>query len=154
MPTASSLPPKKPSSPFASLAAHHVGFRVPDLDAALTWYAEKLDLREAGRSEANGMTFVMLALADDDSFRLEILHGPGATAGPDVADDLAGGLSVSGFNHVGLQVADAAAMVAELASRGVKILLEPFDNADLRLRVAFFADPWGNVIELLEPQAG
>lgn len=145
-----SAPARNPASPFASMVAHHVGFRVSDLDAALAWYAEKLDLRVVGRSGANGMTFTLLALPNDDGFCLELLHGPGAAAQPDVSDDLIGGLSVPGFNHVGLQLADVASSIAELKRRDVKILLEPFDNADLQLRVAFIADPWGNVIELIE----
>lgn len=150
MPTSAPVP--NPASPFASMAAHHVGFRVSDLDAALAWYAEKLDLRVVGRSGANGMTFTLLALPNDDNFCLELLHGPGSAAPPKVSDDLVGGLSVPGFNHVGLQLDDVAAAINELKQRDVKILLEPFDNAELQLRVAFIADPWGNVIELIEPR--
>ena len=151
MPTVS--PPLNPASPFASMMPHHAGIRVPDLDAALSWYGDKLDLRVVGRSEANGMSFTLLGLPDHDGFRLELLHGPGSAPQPNVSDDLIGGLSVPGFNHVGLQIADVEEAVSELKRRGVKILLEPFDNAELQLRVAFFTDPWGNVIELLEPRS-
>jgi len=38
-------PPQNPASPFASFDGHHVGVRVPDYDAALAWYTEKLDFR-------------------------------------------------------------------------------------------------------------
>jgi glyoxylase I family protein len=38
-------PPRRPDSPFASLRGHHVGIRVPDYEAALTWYTQKLDFR-------------------------------------------------------------------------------------------------------------
>jgi hypothetical protein len=30
------------SSPFASMKIEHVGIRVPDFDAAVAWYSEKL----------------------------------------------------------------------------------------------------------------
>lgn len=150
MPLLSTSP--NPSSPFASMKAHHVGFRVSDLDAALAWYSDKLDLRVTGQSEANGMTFTQLAMPNDDEFSLELLHGPNAAPRADVSNDLVGGLSVPGFNHVGLRVEDAQGIVAELKRRDVTILLEPFDNTELQLRVAFIADPWGNVIELIEPR--
>ena len=38
-------PPQNLASPFASFAGHHVGVRVPDYDAAVAWYTEKLDFR-------------------------------------------------------------------------------------------------------------
>lgn len=149
MPTLS--PTSNPLSPFASMTGDHVGFRVPDSDQALAWYRDKLDLRVVGSSEVNGLTITLMALANDDDFRLELLGGPGAVERPVTSDDLPGGLSLDGFNHVCLRVGSVKETVAELQRRDVRILLEPFDNTDLQIRVAFFADPWGNVFELLGP---
>lgn len=77
------------------------------------------------------MAFALLGPPVNDAFRREVLHGPRTTARPTVWDDLAGALSVSGFNHVGLGIDDIAAAAFELKRRGARILLEPFDNADL-----------------------
>ena len=141
------------SSPFASMRGDHASFRVSNLDEALAWHLEKLDFRVVSNSEANGMTFTLIAPANDDAFRLELLSGPGAVERPGSNDDLAGSLSLNGWNHVCLRVGSVDETVAELKRRDVRILLEPTDNAGMQVRVAFFADPWGNALELLEPRS-
>jgi len=40
--------------------------------------------------------------------------------------------------------------VAELRRRGVTIVTEPFDLPVINRRLAFFADPYGNLFELAE----
>lgn len=40
--------------------------------------------------------------------------------------------------------------LAELARRGVKIVFGPVEYEPIRRRGAFFADPWGNLIELIQ----
>ena len=136
-------------SPFASMRGDHAGFRVPDLDEALSWYREKLDFRVVGSTEVNGLGFTLIAPANDDVFRPELVSGPGAVQRPGSNDGLAGSLSLDGWNHLCLRVGSVDEAVAELRRRDVRILLEPTDNAGLQVRVAFFADPWGTVFELL-----
>lgn len=143
-------PPPNALSPFASMRGDHAGLRVADLDDALAWYGEKLDFRIVGSGESPGLKYTQIAPADDNVFRLELLTGPGAVQRGGFDDDLAGGLSLDGFNHVCLRVGSVDETVAELKRRDVRILLEPIDNPELQIRVAFFADPWGNVFELLE----
>jgi lactoylglutathione lyase/glyoxylase I family protein len=43
---------------------------------------------------------------------------------------------------------------AELAARGVDVLGEPFEIDAISRRLAFFRDPWGNMIELSETLPG
>ena len=142
--------PLNAASPFASMKGDHVGLRVPDLDDALAWYGEKLDFRIMDNGDSPGLEYTWLAPANDDSFRLELLVGPGSVQRTGFDDDLAGSLSLDGFNHIGLSVGSVDDAVMELKQRDVRILLEPIDNPALQVRVAFFADPWGNVFELVE----
>ena len=59
-------------------------------------------------------------------------------------------LKLAGRNHLCLQVGNVEGCIADLRRRGVRILLDVFDGAS-GLKIAFIADPWGNVYELLEP---
>jgi hypothetical protein len=40
--------------------------------------------------------------------------------------------------------------IVELQRRGVDIVFKPCDVPELALRVAFFADPWGNLLEVIQ----
>ena len=50
-------------------------------------------------------------------------------------------------------MADIEATVAELRRRGVTIVTEPFKLDDISRKLAFIADPFGNLIELAEVMA-
>jgi len=142
-------PAKNPASPFASLVGHHVGIRVPDYDAALTWYTRKLDFRVLHQWPYGELRLAYLAPPTDDNFHIELLAGPVPHA-KEVLDDLAASLKFGGYQHVCLRVDNVDAALAELRSRGVDIVGEPFDLEAISARLAFFRDPWGNMIELSE----
>ena len=127
----------------------HAAFRINELDPVLDWYKDKLDFRVIGQMSLNGMTFTQIAPANDDTFRLELVSGPGAVDRSN-NEDLISSFGLHGWHHVGFRVDDVDETVAELRRRGVHITLEPTDNADWEMRVAFFADPWGNTIELIQ----
>ncbi len=132
-----------------TLRGAHVGLRVAERDAAVTWYREKLDMHETRAFDLNGMTFTEMALAGDPTFRIELVSGPGADGGPK-SDDLYASFGAPGWHHLGLWVDDVDAAVETLRDRGVTVALEPVDNDDWKVRVAFVVDPWSNVIELLQ----
>lgn len=139
------------TSPFASWQADHVGLRVPDHDAAISWYTEKLDFRVVDTVPfSDDMTFVFLSPAVDDSFRVELQAGPGAAERPAYAD-LGASLGLSGWHHLCLRVDNVDEAVAELKRRSVTIVHEPFDVPAISSRIAFFSDPWGNIFELMQP---
>lgn len=145
-------PASNPSSPFASLRGDHVGLRVPDLEAALAWYRDALDFRHAGGTVNNGMAYAFLAPPDDDAFRIELVAGPGAVDRAPWAD-LHDSQGLHGWHHLCLGVASVDEALAELGRRGVAVVAGPFDVADIGRRIAFFADPWGNLFELTQPMA-
>jgi glyoxylase I family protein len=146
-------PPKNPTSPFASLGGHHVGVRVPDYEAAKAWYVEKLDFRVLQEWPYGDLKLAYLSPANDDDFHLELLAGPMPHLNP-VLDDLGVSLEHGGYQHFCLHVDSVDAVHAELVARDVTMIGEPFEIDDISRRLAFFRDPWGNMIELSETLLG
>ncbi|SCW60508.1 Glyoxalase-like domain-containing protein [Rhizobium mongolense subsp. loessense] len=67
-----------------------------------------------------------------------------------VYKDLDDSLRHAGYHHFCLTVADIEATVEELRRRDVNILTGPFQVDEISRKIAFFPDPFGNVIELAE----
>jgi catechol 2,3-dioxygenase-like lactoylglutathione lyase family enzyme len=145
--TTLSTPPAP--SPLASLKINHAAIRVPDFDAAVAWYADKLDFRSKQTVSVAGLSFGFLYPAGDDSFHFELMAGPGAAERP-TYKDLHGSYNMSGWHHPGFSVDSVDAVIDELKSRDVTIASEPHDVPAMGLRVAFFADPWGNLFEVIQ----
>jgi len=138
------------SSPLASLKINHVAIRVPDFDIAVAWYAEKLDFRLKQSVSVAGLSFGFLYPAGDDSFHFELMAGPVAADRPPYKD-LHDSYNMSGWHHPGFRVESVDEVIDELKRRSVTIASEPHDVPPMGLRVAFFADPWGNLFEVIQP---
>jgi catechol 2,3-dioxygenase-like lactoylglutathione lyase family enzyme len=149
MPTSITPPAAGTSSPFASWKVEHVGTRVPDFGAAVAWYTEKLDFRLAHSLPLGDLTYAFLSPVADDSFSFELVAGPGAVNRP-LYEDLRASLKLSGWHHMCFRVDSVQDAVDELKRRGVKIVSEPHHVAALGLCLAFFADPWGNLFEVIQ----
>jgi lactoylglutathione lyase/glyoxylase I family protein len=65
-------------------------------------------------------------------------------------NDLEESLGVAGYHHLCLNVNDVEETINELRRRGVTIVKEPFEVEAIGRRLAFFSDPWGNLIELAQ----
>jgi glyoxylase I family protein len=144
-------PPRTPSSPFADLRGHHVAFRTPDYEKAKRRYVETLDFRVVAEWPFGDIQLAFLAPPGDDGFYIE-LFGGGATPPVEARPwtDLGDSLKYRGFHHVCFSVTDVEATIAQLRVRGVSIALEPVVVAAIRRKIAFFADPFGNFVELAE----
>lgn len=142
-------PPANPTSPFASWKGDHSGLRVPDFDAAASWYQGTLDFRVMQTMALGEKTLAFLCPAQDDGFRIEFIAGPGCLPRPPY-DHLIDTHNVAGWHHVCFKVDSVDQSIAVLRSRGVRIVSEPRDVPALGLRFAFFSDPWGNLFELSE----
>jgi lactoylglutathione lyase/glyoxylase I family protein len=57
---------------------------------------------------------------------------------------------VNGYNHVCLFADSVDETLAELRRRSVDIVNEQFEIDAISARLAFFCDPWGNIVELSE----
>lgn len=144
-------PAPNTTSPFADMRGHHVAVRTPDLETAKRWYVEKLDFRVVAEWDYADEKLAYLAPATDDHFYIEILGG-GEPSPREVRPytDLADSLAYRGYHHFCLNVASVDGTVAILRERGVTIVTEPFALPAISRRLAFFCDPFGNLIELAE----
>lgn len=136
---------------FADMRGHHVAVRTPDLETALAFYVGVLDFRVVAKWAYADEQLAYVAPATDDHFYVEILGGgePGpAEVRP--YTDLGDSLKYRGYHHFCLNVTSVNETVEKLRSRGVTIVTEPFELAAISRRLAFFSDPFGNLIELAE----
>jgi len=161
-------------SPLAVQRADHVALTVPDLDAAVAFYAQAFDARELFRMGpfdaaelprgADGrdwtethvnvpdarVRFAVLELAPALRLELFVYDRP-----RDVRMQAPRNCDVGG-HHVGLRVADLEAALDELRGRGVTVL-EPIviDEGPMAgTRSAYVVDPWGNHLELVAYASG
>ncbi|MCR5942656.1 VOC family protein [Ochrobactrum sp. XJ1] len=137
------------SSLFADVRGHHVAIRVPDRDVAIKWYQDKLGWRVVHMWPYGDQQLAFLAPPDDDRFMVELLAGGHPHPLPPYKD-LTDSLSYAGYHHFCLTVSDIEATIDELRRRAVNILVEPFQVDEISSKIAFIADPFGNVIELAE----
>lgn len=144
-------PAPNAASPFADMRGHHVAVRTPDLESAIRFYVDKLDFRVVATWDYADEQLAYLAPATDDHFYVEILGGgePGPREVRPYAD-LADSLAWRGYHHFCLNVTSVDETVETLRARGVTIVTEPFELAAISRRLAFFCDPFGNLIELAE----
>jgi glyoxylase I family protein len=122
------------------LSTHHVALTTPDLDRLRAFYTETLGLPIVGAFPGHPILFV-----GTGGTAIEIEE---AAPSPD-------GTHPSGWNHLAWEVADVDAVYAELAARGVPFDVAPEDYPPEAptMRIAFFHDPDGNPIELIQPLA-
>lgn len=145
------LPAKSTSSLFADVRGHHVAIRVPDRDVAIKWYQDKLDWRVVHMWAYGDQQLAFLVPLNDDRFMVELLAGGDPSPHPlPPYKDLADSLRYAGYHHFCLTVDDIEAAMDELRRRDVNILIEPFQVDEISCKIAFIADPFGNVIELAE----
>lgn len=139
------------ASPLADMRGHHVAVRTPDLEIAKRWYADKLDFRVVAEWDYADEKLAYMAPPTDDHFYIEILGG--GEPSPIEArpyTDLGDSLKYRGYHHFCLNVTSVDETVDALRARGVTIVTEPFELAAISRRLAFFSDPFGNLIELAE----
>ncbi|HTK61799.1 MAG TPA: methylmalonyl-CoA epimerase [Pseudonocardia sp.] len=132
----------------------HVGIAVPDLDAAIEWYADTLGMR-ATHIEVN----------EEQGVREAMLSAPGDEGGPAVQllaplnenSTIAKfiGRNGPGIQQMAYRVEDIDATCAHLRDRGVRLLYdEPRrGTADSRINFVHPKDGGGVLIELVEPAA-
>jgi lactoylglutathione lyase len=120
----------------------HSMIRVLDLDRSIRFYADALDLRESHRLDFPDFALVYLRNGEND-FELELTLNKGRvecyTHG-------------TGYGHVAVVIADAAATHAALTAKGYEPApVKEFKRGDeLLARFFFIQDPDGYKIEMLE----
>jgi catechol 2,3-dioxygenase-like lactoylglutathione lyase family enzyme len=133
-----------------SVRFDHVGISVPDLEKATEWYCGTLGLTAAPGFAVKGTDLRGIMLLHEVSgFRIELLHRPDARPGrtPSSALDAAGTL---GFGHICLCVTDVVATYDQLIAAGCTMRMAPSPSPRAGATVSFVADPWGNLIEVID----
>jgi methylmalonyl-CoA/ethylmalonyl-CoA epimerase len=137
---------KKPAGDPLKLIPHHVGISVPDLEASIRWYEEKLDFNLEKRQVIEQIPAKIAFLKNKD-FRIELFEVAGATRLPDDRRIPDKDLKTHGTKHLSLGVNDVRKAVEILKSRGVDIAMESVVEGK---PMAFIRDNGGNLIEINE----
>lgn len=128
----------------------HVGISVPDLEQATEWYCRTLDLSAAPLFAVTGTDLRGIMLLHQPSgYRIELLHRPQARPGPAPISALEAAGTL-GFGHICLSVPDVAAMYEHLIAAGATTRMVPSPSPRVGATVSFVADPWGNLIEVID----
>jgi catechol 2,3-dioxygenase-like lactoylglutathione lyase family enzyme len=127
----------------------HVGLSVADLEQARDWYCRAFGLSVENEFAVTGTDLRGIMLRHASGYRIELLHRPGSGPGiePDSALAAAG---TRGYGHFCLCVEDVDADYARLITAGATMRMPPSPSPRAGARVAFLADPEGNLIELLD----
>ncbi|MDQ3477052.1 MAG: methylmalonyl-CoA epimerase [Actinomycetota bacterium] len=128
----------------------HVGIAVPDLDAALAFYAETFDLHSVHEevNEEQGVREAMLAVGDSGA-RIQLL----APLRPDSAIGKFLERSGPGIQQMAYRVTDIDQVCATLRGRGLRLLYDSPKRGTANSRVNFIhpKDAGGVLVELVEP---
>lgn len=122
--------------------AHHVGLPVSDLDRSVAWYGDALGLTLETGTGVPGRVAVMGAPAGG---RLELIA---VEVEPSHWDEPIAALR-AGVPHTAWTVGDIDAAHARAVKAGGRSVWTPCDTRKPGLRIAFVADPDGNLVELL-----
>ena len=149
------------STPLAALssglvtAIDHVGIAVPDLDAALTWYAENLGLVSTHEevNEEQGVREAMLSVpgSPEGATAIQLLAPLNENSTIAKFIDRTG----PGLQQLAYRVSDIDAVSTELRARGVRLLYDAprRGTADSRINFLHPKDAGGVLVELVEPAA-
>ncbi|MBA2364031.1 MAG: VOC family protein [Chloroflexia bacterium] len=119
------------------LATHHVAIFTREQQRMEEFYTDTLGFAVTKRWDDTNIIFI-----DIGSTTIELIGKPDLQGDP---HEMGSG---AGLNHIALHVADVDAAAQELAAKGVQFLKEPADFQDVR--IAFFPDVEGNVLELVQ----
>ncbi|NGP09515.1 methylmalonyl-CoA epimerase [Rhodococcus sp. 14C212] len=136
-------------------AIDHVGIAVPDLDAALSWYAENLGLVSTHEevNEEQGVREAMLSVpgSPEGATAIQLLAPLNKNSTIAKFIDRSG----PGLQQLAYRVSDLDSVSAELRARGVRLLYDAprRGTADSRINFLHPKDAGGVLVELVEPAA-
>jgi catechol 2,3-dioxygenase-like lactoylglutathione lyase family enzyme len=127
----------------------HVGISVADLEEARAWYCRVFELSVETEFAVTGTDLRGTMLRHESGYRIELLHRPGSAPGIEPDSPLAAA-GTRGYGHFCLCVDDVDAEFDRLIAAGATTRMPPSPSPRAGARVAFLADPEGNLIELLD----
>lgn len=119
------------------IGPHHVALLTANFDQLRAFYVETLGFSVVGAYADRRIMFI----------------GVGSIAIELIENEQAAPRGIGGWGHIAFEVADVDATYAELAGQGVPFhrLPEYFPEGAPRARIAFFRDPDGNELQLVQP---
>jgi glyoxylase I family protein len=131
----------------------HAGLAVADLGAAAAWFCDVFGLVPELTLTVDAIELsIEMLIHPAFGYRLELLHRPGTGAGADPdgkpASPAAAALR-AGYGHVAFDVTDLDGAWDRAVARGARPVMPPCPSPEPGVRMAFVADPEGNLIELL-----
>jgi lactoylglutathione lyase len=138
-----------PDQPAPAARLDHVGLAVADLAAATAWFCEVLGMVPELSLRVGPLDLSIEMLINPvHGYRLELLHRPGSvsTFRPGTPGEAA---LREGYGHVAFDVPDLDAGYARAVARGARPVMPPGPSPEPGVRMAFLADPEGNLIEFL-----
>ncbi|MGW0712684.1 VOC family protein [Streptomyces sp. NPDC002643] len=131
----------------------HVGVNVRDLAAQTAWYKGAFGLRTVFEFTLEGPGLRGVVLAHPNlGWRIELLARPGSTPGPRPPDPLTASLT-EGYGHFAVTTPELDPVHAALVAHGAGEVMAPGPSPEPGVRMAWVADPEGNLIELIEKNA-
>ena len=130
----------------------HVGINVADLPAMTDWYVAALGLEVEFEFALEQFDFTGVMLRSPEGYRVELLHRVGNAAGIQVDRPLDAALT-RGLGHLALTVDDLEGTHRDLLAGGAAERMPPSQSPEPGVRIAFVADPEGNLIELVDRTA-
>jgi len=127
----------------------HVGLNVADLDATSAWSCKNLDLAIEFEFALDHVDLKGAMLRSADGHRIELLCRAGSQPGLQAANPVEAALT-RGYGHVAFDVPDVDAAYDALLAAGATDRMSPRPSPEPGVRMAYVADPEGNLIELLD----
>ena len=127
----------------------HVGLAVADLAAATAWFSDVFGLvpELTLRVEPIDLDIEML-IHPVHGYRVELLHRAGSSTGGKPATPGDAALR-EGYGHIAFDVPELGEAYDRAVAHGARPVMPPGPSPEAGVRMAFVADPEGNLIELL-----
>jgi catechol 2,3-dioxygenase-like lactoylglutathione lyase family enzyme len=126
----------------------HVGLNVGDLEAMTRWYTDVVGLSVEFEFALEDLDFRGVML-HSDGYRIELLHRAGNREGLQAGSAVEAALT-RGYGHIAFDVADVDSTYAALIAAGASERMSPRPSPEPGVRMAYVADPEGNLVELLD----
>jgi catechol 2,3-dioxygenase-like lactoylglutathione lyase family enzyme len=127
----------------------HIGLNVADLDGMTAWYTAAFGLEVEFVFALEQVEFRGVMLRSAAGYRVELLWRAGNRRGMQAGNPVDAAIT-RGYGHFALDVENVDDTYAKLLAAGATDRMTPRPSPEPGIRMAFVADPEGNLIELLD----